>query len=146
MAKAFLPLFLVLSCALVVLLRFGFIFFLLAMLPTFVAFYIDREHKRAAFKVVGACNLAALLPTLTPMLKAGLAMKHYDVSSVLHDPGIWLFVYCGAAMGWCLVYLCRYIARFVVTLSYEYNIHSLENLQKHLVEEWGQQIKHPPGG
>jgi hypothetical protein len=41
-------------------------------------------------------------------------------------------------------FLCKYIARFIVTLSYEYQVTSLEALQKNLVEEWGQQIKHPP--
>jgi cell division protein FtsW (lipid II flippase) len=144
-SKAFLPLFLVVGCGMIVLLRFGFIFLLLALLPTVVAYYIDRERRRPAFKTVGACNLAATLPTLAPMIRAGIAMKQYDISSVLHDATVWLFVYTGAALGWCLVFLCRFVARFIVTLSYEYNINSLEHTQKRLVEEWGQQIKHPPG-
>ena len=54
---------------------------------------------------------------------------------------VWLLVYSGAAAGWCLIYLCRFIARFIVTLMYEYNTSSLENMQKRLVEEWGQEIK-----
>jgi hypothetical protein len=41
--------------------------------------------------------------------------------------------------------LCRFIARFTVTMLYEYNITMLEGQQKRLVEEWGPQIKHPPG-
>ncbi len=144
LSKAFLPLILVIVCGLIVLLRFGFIFLLLALLPTFVAYYVDRSKGRPAFKVVAACNIAAVLPVIEPMIKAGLKFKHYDVSSVLHDPSTWLFVYTGAAIGWCLIYLCRFIARFVVTVAYEYNINALEHMQKRLVEEWGHQIKQPP--
>lgn len=143
-SKAFIPLLLVLICAGIVVLRFGFIFLLLALLPTIVAYYIDHTPKKPIFKTVASCNIAATLPTIAPMIRAGIAMKDYDISSVLRDASVWLMVYTGAAVGWCLIFLCRYIARFIVTLMYEYNINALEGLQKQLVEEWGQRIKHPP--
>jgi len=145
MAKLMLPLLLIIGIALIVLLQFGFIFLLLAMLPSIVAFYIDHQPAKPAFKTVFSCNLAATLPSLVPMLAAGIKLRHYDTSAVLGNPGTWLIVYSGAAAGWCLIYLCRYVARFTVMLSYEYNIAVLESQQKRLIEEWGQQIKHPPG-
>jgi len=145
MSKAFLPLLLVVGAAMIILLQFGFIFLLLALLPSVVAFYIDRDVGKPAFKTVLSCNLAATLPSLVPMLDAGIRMRHYDTSAVLSNPSTWLIVYSGAAAGWCLIYLCRYIARFTVMLFYEYNIAMLEGQQKRLIEEWGQQIKHPPG-
>lgn len=145
MAKAFLPLMLIVGAALVVLLQFGFIFLLLALLPSVVAFYIDHDAGKPTFKTVFACNLAATLPSLAPMLDAGIKFRHYDTSLTLSNPSTWLIVYSGAAAGWCLIYLCRYVARFTVMLLYEYNISMLEGQQKRLIEEWGQQIKHPPG-
>ncbi len=70
-------------------------------------------------------------------------MKHYDVGPLMADPMVWLMVYSGAAAGWCLIYLCRFIARFFVTILYEYNIAALEAHQKQMLDEWGQQIKQP---
>jgi hypothetical protein len=145
MNKAFLPLMIVVGAAAIVLLQFGFIFLLLALLPSFMASYVDTEAGKPAFKTVFACNLAATLPYLVPMLEAGVKLRHYDTSAILDNPSTWLFVYSGAAAGWCLIYLCRFIARFVVMMMYEYNIAMLEAQQKRLLEEWGQQIKHPPG-
>ncbi|MDE3060226.1 MAG: hypothetical protein KGJ06_04380 [Pseudomonadota bacterium] len=145
MQKLFFPVALILSAVLIVLLQFGFIFMLLGLLPSLVAFYIDHDPTKASFKTVLASNFAAMLPSLTPMLQAGIHFKHYDVSAIVGDPGVWLLIYSGAAAGWCLIYLCRFIAHFLITLTYEYNILNLERQQKELAEEWGQQITGQPG-
>ncbi len=135
-----LVLFLLLSLVGIVVLQVGFIFLLLALLPTIVAFYTDTDNKRSVFKVIGSGNLAATLPTLVPMMKAAVHMKHYDIESIMIDPTNWMFVYMGAGAGWGMIYLCRFIARFVVTITYEYNINKLKLQQKQLVEEWGDDI------
>ena len=118
MNKAYMPLFLVMCLGLIFVLKIGFIFLLLALLPTIVAYYTDSDPKKSTFKVVGAGNLGATLPTLIPMLKGGMGTHRYDYVTVIEDPNVWMFVYLGAAAGWGLIYLCRYIARFVVTMSY----------------------------
>lgn len=140
MNKAYMPLFLVMCLGMIFLLKIGFIFLLLALMPTIVAFYIDNDPKKSTFQVVGAGNLGATLPTLIPMIKGSLGSHKYDYISVIEDPSVWLFVYLGAAAGWGLIYLSRYIARFVVTLSYEYNISVLKRQQRRLIEEWGPEI------
>lgn len=124
----------------VVVLQVGFIFLLLALMPSIVAFYTDTDRKRSIFKIVGSGNLAATLPTLIPMLKSAMRMKRYDIESVIIDPKIWMLIYMGAAAGWGLIYLSRFISRFVVTMTYEYNINNLKKQQSKLVEEWGDDI------
>jgi hypothetical protein len=130
--------------ALIVLLQSGFIFFLLAMLPAIMAFYTDMRPDKSVFKILGACNLAAAMSSLVPMVQTTLKFKHYDVTTVMFDPAAWLLVYTGAAMGWGLIYLCRFIARFALIMSYEYHVMALNNEQKHLLEEWGKEIEYPP--
>lgn len=142
MNKAYLPLFLVVCLGLILMLNIGFIFLLLALLPTIVAFFIDDDGKKTTFKVVGAGNIGAALPSLIPMFKDGLGIKRFDYSSMMSDPSTWLFIYMGAAAGWGLIYLTRYIARFVVTMSYEYNVTNLKKQQRRLLEEWGPEIEH----
>lgn len=137
MGKAFVPVLAIGSVLGIVLFKSGFIFLLLAMLPTVMAYYMDHTEDRSMFKTVFACNFAATLPTLAPMLQAS---KHYDIGTVMTTPMVWLFVYGGAAAGWCLIYLCRLVSRLFIVLLYEYRITALERVQKRLVDEWGAHI------
>jgi hypothetical protein len=140
MHKAYMPLLLTVAVILVVLLQFGFLVLLLALLPAIMAYFIDGNEGRPMFKTVLTCNLTGALPSLTPMLKAGLQFQHADISGVMASPHVWLFIYGGAAAGWGLIYLCRFIANFLLIIMYEYKILALERFQKKLMEEWGQQI------
>lgn len=140
-SKAFMPILIILSLAGVVILQAGFIFLLLALLPAVIAYYVDNHPGQPLFKTVAACNMAATLPTLFPMIEAAMRMKRYDVMALMSNPSVWMFIYLCAAAGWCLTYLCRLIARFIMVLIYEYKIAALGLAQRHLLEEWGNQLK-----
>ncbi len=126
--------------AAIILLQSGFLLLLLAVMPSIMAYIVDTDRRKNSFKVVLSGNVSAALPTLLPMLKAALTMRKFDMTSALMDPYVWLFIYMGAGAGWALIYLCKFIASFVVTMSFEYNIKSLENVQAMLIEEWGDEI------
>ena len=126
--------------ATVVLLNVGTLFLQLALMPSIVAYFADPDQRKNAFKIVFSGNISAALPTLLPMVKAMINMRKFDITSAMQDPLVWMFIYLGAAAGWALIYLCKYVARFVVAMSFEYNIHSLENVQQMLIEEWGKEI------
>lgn len=126
--------------AAIILLNSGFLFVLLALLPSVMAYYTDLDPRKNAFKVVFSGNLSAALPTVIPLIKSSMGSRKFDIVSEMQDPKVWLFIYMGAAAGWALIYLCKYVARFVVAMSFEYNIRSLENVQNMLVEEWGSDI------
>lgn len=136
-----LPLLILLSFVAVVLLKMGFIFVLLALLPSVAAYYIDNDPRVPIFKTVLACNCASLLPVIYPMLKAAMAFERFNSFAVMTDPFNWLVAYGGAALGWCLIFLCRFVAHFMVVLAYDYQIRSLEQNQKQLLKEWGDDIK-----
>lgn len=140
------PLFLLLVLGSILMFQIGAVFLLVALMPTLVKYFIDTDPGKPGFKIVGACNLAATLPYINPMVRSALQFKHFDSMSLMGDPSVWLFVYSGAAAGWCLIYLCRFVARMIVTVLYQYNIASLEKLQDELVHEWGQQIRQTPSG
>lgn len=139
-SKAYIPLLLTIAGVLIIVLQFGFIFLLLALLPAIVAYFIDNHQGKPIFKTVLACNFTGTLPSLVPMFKSGLEFQYHDVTSTMMNPRVWLFVYGGAAAGWGLIYLCRFIAHFILIIVYEYKVLSLERFQKKLVEEWGQQV------
>ncbi len=131
----------ILSIAGIVVLQGGFIFLLLAMLPAIMAYFMDHAPDKSYFKTVLACNFAATIPTLVVIIKGVMQMKRADVGMIMSTPSVWLFVYGGAAAGWCLIYLCRLVARLFIVLSNEYKTAVLERMQKKLLEEWGQQLQ-----
>ena len=141
LSKIMLPLLLIACFAAVVVLQLGFIFILLGMLPTLAAYFMDNYRGFPLFKTVAACNLSALLPIISPMFEAVIHGDSFDPKSLIINPINWLIVYGGAILGWLLIFLCKIIGSFVMTLIYEYRIASLERMQKNLIEEWGQNIK-----
>ncbi|MBY0408387.1 MAG: hypothetical protein K2Q01_11915, partial [Rickettsiales bacterium] len=50
--------------AAVVLLQSGFLFLLLALMPSIMAYIVDSDPRKNSFKVVFAGNVSAALPTV----------------------------------------------------------------------------------
>ncbi|MGE3714203.1 MAG: hypothetical protein AB7F82_06715, partial [Alphaproteobacteria bacterium] len=141
MNKIILILLILLSFAAVVVLRMGAIFVMLGLLPSLMAYYLDRDPNLATMKTVLTCNIASMLPILYPMIRAGFMFEPFNTYEVIMDPFNWLIAYAGAALGWSLILLCRIIARFLDALAYEYQIRELERTQKHLLQEWGTELE-----
>ncbi len=139
--KTFTPMALFLCVVLIAVLHSGFVFLLFSILPSIIAYFFDYDRGRPSFKTVMACNLAAALPWLVPMFRAGIKMKKYDVSHIMNDPNAWLFIYCGALSGWGLIFLCRLFAKYIVSFEATYQLAHLEKFQTRLLKEWGQQVQ-----
>lgn len=139
--KLMLPLLIILGFGAVILLKMGALFLMLGLLPSLVAYYTDNDESLTVFKTIFACNFAAMLPVIEPMVEAGLAFKPFNSFAVLSDPVNWLVAFSGAALGWCLIYLFQFIARFLVAGAYKHQIAGLEATQKALVKEWGKKIQ-----
>lgn len=140
MKKLAMPLLGVICLVMIVLMRQGFIFVLFSLLPSITAFFVDNIKGRPTFKTVLICNLAGMLPWLVPMLISAAHLRSHDTASVMANPFVWLVVLGSAGVGWCLIYICSFMARFFIAALYEYNAVSLERFQKKLVEEWGDEI------
>jgi hypothetical protein len=122
-------------------LKLGIIFVILAMLPTVVAYFMDTTPGKQLTRAIGVCNLAGALPWLLPMMKSGIRLERIEIIPLMTNPKAWIIIYGAAIGGWFLVFLCRFIARFLVVVFLEYKIVSLERFQQKLLEEWGQQIR-----
>lgn len=142
--KIVFPLMIVASILLILVLKMGFIFLLIALLPSIAAYFVDEDSELTTFRTIFACNLAAVMPTITPVFIAGIKMKHYDVSSIIADPNVWLFIYGGAAIGWVMIYVGSYVANIILEIQYKLRAAALEKAQIRLLEEWGDSIKPQP--
>ncbi len=141
--QKFIPLLMILSGILLILvLKMGFIFLLIAILPSIAAYFVDDDPDLTTFRTIFACNLAAILPTITPVFIAGLKFKHYDIDSIIASPNVWLFIYGAAAIGWVMIHFGSHTARAFLEIQYKFRAASLEKSQVRLLEEWGDSIKY----
>ena len=139
--KLIVPLMVIVCIMLVIMLQLGFIFLIVALLPSIAAYFVDNGYERSAFRTIFACNLAATLPTLTPMFISGLKFKYFDIGQTVGDPKVWLFVYSGAALGWGMIYFGLGIGRVVLSIKHKLQVTMLEHAQARLLEEWGEEIR-----
>ncbi len=139
--KIVFPLMIIVSIVLIFVLKMGFIFLLIALLPSMAAYFVDEDSELTTFRTIFACNLAAVLPSITPVFIAGIKMKHYDIGSTIANPNVWLFIYGGAAVGWGMIYVGSYMANIILEIQYKFRAAALEKAQARLLEEWGDSIK-----
>jgi hypothetical protein len=130
---------LLVSLALIALLRVGYIFFLLAMLPTVIAYYMDNTRTQNTYKTIRACNLAGMLPSAFSVVHYGSIDAALQI--LIGDPDVWTTTYGAAAVGAVMLFIARWAAYFIIELSSDQRIKTLKETQEQLLAEWGPRIK-----
>lgn len=130
----------VISLAMIVVFHTGFIFFMIGLMPSIVAFYLDRTRSRTTFHTVLACNLSGVIPFMAQMLKEGPTGGY--TTELMSDGGNWLIIGASAGFGWVLVYAAPLFAQFIITMFHQGQIMRFETLQNRIVEDWGTEVAH----
>lgn len=111
---------------------------MIGMVPTMVAWAIDRGSPKLAPLTVGLLNFCGVLPFLI-----SLWTKNHTIIGavkVIADPVAWLVMYAAAGIGWGFYYgIPPAVVNFQV-LRAEMRIESLRKILRELVEEWGQEV------
>lgn len=126
------------SLTAIVLLKMTFVLFIVGLLPTIVAYYVDNSQSRSLFHSVLACNLSGVIPFVGELWANGNPISM--VGMMLSDIQRLFIMYLSAALGWGLMYVCPIAARLLITSINQHNIHKLKYRQKRLIEEWGQDV------
>lgn len=129
----------ILFLSLVVLIRHTFLFLIVALLPTIVAYIVDRTPTKSMFQSVMACNMAGMLPYLAKLIDMGNSPGM--VQTIMGDMLVWLIIYSAAGIGWCMVWLWPHVAYFLINMMALKETLQLELAQRWLTEEWGPEIK-----
>lgn len=124
------------SLLLIVVIRQGFVFFVIGMLPTIVAYYMDVSKQRYTFRSVMAANLSGMLPYLALIIRDGHAMSLV----IMGQSGTWFTVYGAALIGWLLVLVCPMLAQSMVLKVHQAQLARYSQLQKKLEGEWGPEV------
>lgn len=111
---------------------------LIGMVPTVVAYMVDRTREKFLAITVGLLNFCGALPGIFELWAEGQA---YDVAmSLATDPLFWLTSYGGAALGW-IVYLAlpALIGSYYAMTSGR-RVQMLKKRQAELIQSWGEEV------
>jgi hypothetical protein len=121
------------------LLRTGFVFFVIGMLPCIVAYYMDISKHRYTFQTIFAANLAGMMPFITKIIFTGPSSTL--LQTIMGDSTTWVIIYGAAFIGWLLIKVCPMIAQVMVQGLHQTQIMRYDWLQKKLESEWGEEVK-----
>lgn len=116
--------------------------FTAGMVPTWVAWIVDRNRDNHALMSVGTLNLAGLLPSLLALWTGGHSLR--IATRIMSDPYTWLFAFGAAAVGWALVLGLPKVVETAMTFRNEAEIKRLKNRQAALAAEWGEEVSGKP--
>lgn len=126
------------SLLLMAFLRTGFVFLIIGLLPSFVAYFMDVSKHRYAFRTIFACNLSGMLPYI------GKLLAHGPSSALLQDimsQGTnWVIIYMSALIGWLLIQVCPMIAQIFISGLHQTQISRMKAVQKKIEGEWGPEV------
>jgi len=108
------------------------------MLPTIVAYVVDRSHQNSATFCVGAMNFSGLFPSVLNLWGGAHTSRHaIDILTNVFD----LFIIYGAAsFGWMMFTVIPPLVTTFLTLMSERRVATLRAYQNKIIEEWGPEV------
>ncbi len=111
------------------------------MIPTIVAFVVDRTPGRSAAVCVGAPNFAGVLPFLLQIWLQNHSAQAAE--AVLTNVFALIVMYGAAAIGWILFAMVPSIVGASRNVMAQRRVAQLRARQKELIEEWGADVANP---
>ncbi len=119
-------------------LRTGFMFIIIAMLPSIVTYYIDQSRRQYTFKTIFACNLSGVMPFIGRMMHYGPSSS--TMEEIMGNASNWLIIYGSAMIGFLLIRLAPMIAHMMISGFHSTQVIRLSRNQKRIESEWGQEV------
>jgi len=112
------------------------------MMPSVVAYLVDRTRAKHQAIAVGLLNLCGTVPGLVELWRAGQA---YDVAAkVATDPFFWLVAYGAAAIGLLIFLSIPPVMGAIYVVSAQHRVAALRRRQSALIRIWGEEVASAP--
>lgn len=114
------------------------IFLAIAMLPSIVAFIVDRTPYRYAWVSVAGLNFAGIAPYLMKLWFEGHSTDH--AFQILGNPFDLIVMYGAAGLGWVLHLSLPPVVGAWLDVSSQRRLSQLRAIQRRLIGEWGEEV------
>jgi hypothetical protein len=108
------------------------------LLPTFVAYIIDRSNGKSAAFTVGSANFLGVFPFI--IILWGGENSFTQALNITTDLIDMLIMYSASAFGWLVFMVLPTIISSFVMIMQQRKVAQLRGQQKDLIEEWGSQV------
>jgi len=109
------------------------------LLPTFVAYFTDRDREKFAAMTVGAINLCGTVPFVAELWENGPSLQR--AGDIVSQPFTWLVMYTAAAIGWAVYLAVPSVVGNLLVIRAQTRIRALRDEQDGLAEEWGPEVR-----
>jgi len=110
------------------------------MPPTIVAWIIDRSYQKSATYCVAGMNFCGLFPYLMDLWLGTHSMR--AASEIVTDVFALGVIYGAAAFGWMIFVAVPPVIGTFLTVMTQRRIGVLRNLQREIIQEWGEGVAH----
>eukprot|EP01012_Entosiphon_sulcatum_P035817 TRINITY_DN45531_c0_g1_i1.p2 TRINITY_DN45531_c0_g1~~TRINITY_DN45531_c0_g1_i1.p2 ORF type:complete len:163 (+),score=21.69 TRINITY_DN45531_c0_g1_i1:266-754(+) len=114
------------------------ILFGIGMIPTIVAYVVDRDPEKSAPITVGGLNFCGCMPFAIDLWRHQHTIS--AAGKIFADPLAWLVMYGAAAVGWGLYYGIPPLVAGVEVSRSESRLDVLKQKKVALVQEWGPDV------
>ena len=109
------------------------------MVPSIVAFIVDRSPQRYLMMTVGLPNFCGALPGLAGLWQSG---QTFDAAfSGVSDPWNMMVAYSAAGFGWLLYFATPIVVGSYLSISTEGKVKSIRKYQDDLIDAWGEGVR-----
>lgn len=119
-------------------LRTGFVFFIIGMLPSVVAYYLDRSEEHYTFRTIFACNLSGMLPFLGRLMFYGPNKGAlYEITGSIN---VWVIIYGASLVGLMLTRITPILSQMFIGGLHNTQVQHLQRAQSKIEKEWGKEV------
>ena len=111
---------------------------IIAMLPTVVAYVVDRARSKLLAFVVGFMNLAGAVPFILKLWSNGHSMN--QMSEIISEPLTIVVIYACAGAGYLIDWIVTDMAAVFIVKKAKARMKAIVKQQKSLVERWGPEV------
>lgn len=113
------------------------------MLPTIVAYIVDRTEEKYSTFCVGGMNFSGVFDYLLDLWGGRHSLS--GAVDVLTDVWALLVMYGSASFGWLVFNIVPPLVAAILTVMAQRRVAQLRTMQRQLIEEWGEEVANPGG-
>jgi hypothetical protein len=110
----------------------------IGMLPTLVAFLVDRTPKKYSTFCIGGLNFSGVFPSLLDLWTGANSVS--AAIDIMTDPFRLIVMYGAAGFGWLLFAMLPSVVGAILAVNAQRRVAQLRGTQRELIAEWGPEI------